>query len=1296
LKRIVLQLTRMESSNVAGLPEFPVWALQPRTETGATQFVTKHPEYDGRGIIIAIFDSGVDPGSGGMQVTSDGKPKILERIDCSGAGDVDMSMEVTRDVATGCVEGVTGRKLRIPDEWDAMNAGGSYRVGVKRAFDLYPKSLRDRITKERQEKMWNPSQRDAVAATAAKLVEHEAKVKADKAAPPLTGMDKLAKENLDQEMEALNALDKTFKDNTYQGDQGPIYDVLAFHDGNHWNVVIDTSEEGDLEHGVRLRPYSETRDFAALTDADLLNVSVNIYDDGKVVQLVTVSSSHGTHVASMAAANFPEAPEKNGLAPGAQIISLTIGDGRLQGMETGTALSRAMTYVMQRNSDPNQQRIDAINMSYGEYSHFSSSGRVGELMAQVINKYGVVWMASAGNDGPALCTVGTPPDISTNTVIGVGAYVSPEMMVALYSSREKLPGTPYTWTSRGPTIDGDRGVTICAPGGAITSVPPYNLRCSQLMNGTSMASPHVCGAVAILLSGLKSRSLKWTPFSVKRALAATAKPVPNMCPYGQGNGLLQINDAFAHLVKYSDGAERDVRFSILCNAGNTKGIHLRDVDLSKPVEVPVKITPVYLNEQDESNERKAKFNMKFALACDDSVSWVKHPQFLDLMYTTRLVSVMVDPTSLPPGVHSAYVKGYDTACPDKGAIFEIPIHVVIPEPIVTSPRPAYIQESVTFQPNQMKRHFVTVPDKATWAVINIKSREPKAVGKFVLHTIQVIPKTIVKQYENWKMITLNENEEVNMSIAVKGGVVLEVCLAKYWANLGTVEASYSVTFHGIHTDKKELVLHGAHSYTRINLSGALAGSEEVSPDISLKTCVQNYRPSEAEVVPLGSRDVIPPSRTLYELQLTYSFTVSKATEICPDLSLLSDVLYESEFESQLWLLYNSHKQLVGCGDAYPNRYSLKVNKDDYTLRAHVRHEKRELLEKMTEMPMALGVKLPSSLSLDAYSSFAQASTGGKKVSSIVLNQHKTVPLFVTAPSWNDKQVKGAMVGQYLKGTMTLSKDEHGKKSDVIPVTYILNEASKRDKSGKSGSGSGGKKETPSYAEEMFEHKVKWLAGVDSPASEALSTEVYQELLKEDEKKAAKVHAARLQSLKLDTKPSMEDATSEKAEEVIKVADKVLSEVGSVNDILAFFAVKNNDLRPTQPTGGDGDSVSAETVKKDMEKKKGWYIEAMAKKGLALCVLDRLDEANECLFNCLQFNVEVTDAKVWLFATVHAEKSGHYGRALKIIQNQLDDKPNNQDLHARLSYIYDKLGWVHASKAARLAKPNRFPSSYDLF
>lgn len=55
--------------------------------------------------------------------------------------------------------------------------------------------------------------------------------------------------------------------------------------------------------------------------------------------------------------------------------------------------------------------------------------------------------------------------------------------------------------------------------------------------------------------------------------------------------------------------------------------------------------------------------------------------------------------------------------------------------------------------------------------------------------------------------------------------------------------------------------------------------------------------------------------------LSLSFQ-SKAGDISPNVTYLSDLLYESEYESQLWMLYDSNKRLLGSGDAFPDRVGI--------------------------------------------------------------------------------------------------------------------------------------------------------------------------------------------------------------------------------------------------------------------------------------------------------------------------------------------------------------------------------------
>ena len=60
--------------------------LMPLKSAGVDVFAVAHPTYDGRGILIGILDSGIDPGVPGLIATSAGAPKVIELRDFSGEG----------------------------------------------------------------------------------------------------------------------------------------------------------------------------------------------------------------------------------------------------------------------------------------------------------------------------------------------------------------------------------------------------------------------------------------------------------------------------------------------------------------------------------------------------------------------------------------------------------------------------------------------------------------------------------------------------------------------------------------------------------------------------------------------------------------------------------------------------------------------------------------------------------------------------------------------------------------------------------------------------------------------------------------------------------------------------------------------------------------------------------------------------------------------------------------------------------------------------------------------------------
>jgi len=211
---------------------------------------------------------------------------------------------------------------------------------------------------------------------------------------------------------------------------------------------------------------------------------------------------HGTHVAGIAAGipYFDTRPYGgsvtiSGVAPMAYLMNYKVmyPDG------SGSAVGDTPE-VLQAIDDAVLDGADVVNMSFGGSAESLSDD---PLLTAIHNgsQLGVVFVVAAGNGGSSQQTITSPG--TSPEAITVGASDDYDALAS--------------FSSRGPNLDLSIKPDVTAPGVYIySSLPSYSF---GSMQGTSMATPHVSGAAALL----KQLYPSWMPAQIKSALVNTAK-----------------------------------------------------------------------------------------------------------------------------------------------------------------------------------------------------------------------------------------------------------------------------------------------------------------------------------------------------------------------------------------------------------------------------------------------------------------------------------------------------------------------------------------------------------------------------------------------------------------------------------------------------------------------------------------------------------------------------------------------------------------------------------------------------
>jgi putative cell wall-binding protein len=433
-------------------------------------------------------------------------------------------------------------------------------------------------------------------------------------------------------------------------------------------VYIDTDMDNDFTDET---PYAnnETGTFDVNVTDDKLGANFRVNDVEldwfgaglKKVNLYTDFNGHGSHVSGISAANGPlraneyGAVAGEGVAPGAELVGLRVFEA--YGGAYTFSIQKAMVDAALPESEGGFG-VDVANLSLGSSPDLNDGlGSYGELMTVLSEDTDIVFVTSAGNSGPGADTVGSPGDVAP--IISVGAHITADMWAKEYNSYPygKNPdGSPkdgeglWYFSSVGPNEAGNQKPDIVGPGSAYAAHPvqngPY-----VVMQGTSMSSPYVAGAVALLKSAAIKDRIPFNYEIAREALIQTANHLDGYNRAQEGAGLIDVPAAYEYLREHFISDIKDVDVTVYHGekVSGGPGLYVRNKEVPETVEVLV---------ENNSDENK-KLNVS------PTADWI-NPSVSKLNLKageSKTITVDYDASKLETGVNAETLVFDDASTP---------------------------------------------------------------------------------------------------------------------------------------------------------------------------------------------------------------------------------------------------------------------------------------------------------------------------------------------------------------------------------------------------------------------------------------------------------------------------------------------------------------------------------------------------------------------------------------------------------------------------------------------------------